>query len=43
VRRGDWGGDWDPSNARDFIRYTISKGYHVDSWEFGMESGFVYS
>lgn len=37
VRRGVWGGDWDPSNARDFIRYTISKGYHVDSWEFGNE------
>ncbi|KAK4395884.1 Heparanase-like protein 1 [Sesamum angolense] len=37
IRRGVWGGDWDSSNARDFIRYTISKGYHVDSWEFGNE------
>lgn len=30
-----WGGDWDPSNAKDFINYTISKGYKIDSWEFG--------
>ncbi|KAL8465206.1 hypothetical protein ACS0TY_034636 [Phlomoides rotata] len=37
VQRGLWGGDWDPSNAHDFIKYTISKGYHVDSWEFGNE------
>lgn len=32
-----WGGDWDPSNAKDFISYTISKGYKIDSWEFGNE------
>lgn len=32
-----WGGAWDPSNARDFIKYTISKGYQIDSWEFGNE------
>ncbi|KAG5153612.1 hypothetical protein AAZX31_05G022400 [Glycine max] len=32
-----WGGDWDPSNAKDFINYTISKGYKIDSWEFGNE------
>ncbi|EPS63505.1 heparanase-like protein 1, partial [Genlisea aurea] len=32
-----WGGDWDPTNARDFVSYTLSKGYHVDSWEFGNE------
>ncbi|PIN11725.1 Beta-glucuronidase [Handroanthus impetiginosus] len=37
IRRGVWGGDWDPTNARDFIKYTLSKGYHVDSWEFGNE------
>ncbi|KAL0416158.1 UNVERIFIED_CONTAM: Heparanase-like protein 1 [Sesamum latifolium] len=37
IRRGVWGGDWDSRNARNFIRYTISKGYHVDSWEFGNE------
>ncbi|KAH6797280.1 glucuronidase 2 [Perilla frutescens var. hirtella] len=37
VQRGVWGGDWDSSNARDFIRYTISNGYNVDSWEFGNE------
>ncbi|KAG6404064.1 hypothetical protein SASPL_136301 [Salvia splendens] len=37
LRKGVWGGDWDPSNAHDFIRYTISKGYNVDSWEFGNE------
>ncbi|KAL0342531.1 UNVERIFIED_CONTAM: Heparanase-like protein 1 [Sesamum calycinum] len=37
IRKGVWGGDWDSRNARDFIRYTISKGYHIDSWEFGNE------
>jgi len=30
-----WGGDWDPTNAYDFINYTISKEYEIDSWEFG--------
>lgn len=34
---GVWVGDWDSSNAYDFINYTISKGYQIDSWEFGME------
>ncbi|KAL3640487.1 hypothetical protein CASFOL_015455 [Castilleja foliolosa] len=37
IQRGVWGGDWDSSNTRDFINYTLSKGYHVDSWEFGNE------
>ncbi|KAJ1421842.1 Glycoside hydrolase, family 79 [Sesbania bispinosa] len=32
-----WGGDWDSTNAYDFINYTISKGYNIDSWEFGNE------
>lgn len=36
VKNHLWGGAWDSSNARDFIEYTISKGYKVDSWEFGM-------
>lgn len=30
-----WGGNWDPTNAYDFINYTISKGHKIDSWEFG--------
>ncbi|PKA50322.1 Heparanase-like protein 1 [Apostasia shenzhenica] len=37
IRRGIWGGSWNHTNARDFIEYTISKGYPVDSWEFGNE------
>ncbi|KAJ9567232.1 hypothetical protein OSB04_003198 [Centaurea solstitialis] len=37
IRRGVWGGDWNSSNARDFIKYTVSKGYQIDSWEFGNE------
>ncbi|ONK75774.1 uncharacterized protein A4U43_C03F20410 [Asparagus officinalis] len=37
VRNGIWSGAWNSSNARDFIDYTISKGYPVDSWEFGNE------
>ncbi|KAE9601927.1 putative glycosidase [Lupinus albus] len=32
-----WGGDWDPTNAKDLISYTISKRYKIDSWEFGNE------
>ncbi|XP_077210369.1 heparanase-like protein 1 [Tasmannia lanceolata] len=32
-----WSGPWNPSNARDFIKYTVSKGYKIDSWEFGNE------
>ncbi|KAJ8452292.1 hypothetical protein Cgig2_006097 [Carnegiea gigantea] len=32
-----WIGRWDSSNARDFMDYTISKGYPIDSWEFGNE------
>ncbi|KAL2479173.1 Heparanase-like protein 1 [Forsythia ovata] len=35
--RGAWQGDWNSSNAHDFIKYTISKGYRIDSWEFGNE------
>ncbi|XP_077211030.1 heparanase-like protein 1 [Tasmannia lanceolata] len=34
---GLWGGPWDPTNARDLINYTISKGYKIDSFEFGNE------
>lgn len=30
-----WQGDWDSSNAYDLINYTVSKGYKIDSWEFG--------
>ncbi|TYI67077.1 hypothetical protein E1A91_D09G273300v1 [Gossypium mustelinum] len=32
-----WGGEWDSSNAQDFIKYSISKGYQIDSWEYGNE------
>lgn len=35
--KGVWKGSWNSSNAHDFIEYTISKGYPVDSWEFGNE------
>ncbi|CAA0820878.1 Heparanase-like protein 1 [Striga hermonthica] len=39
IQNNAWGGSWDSSNAHDFIRYTLSKGYHnhIDSWEFGNE------
>lgn len=37
IRKGVWGGDWDSSNARNFINYSVSKGYQIDSWEFGNE------
>lgn len=35
IRKGVWGGDWNSSNVNDFIKYTISKGHQIDSWEFG--------
>ncbi|KAI8543254.1 hypothetical protein RHMOL_Rhmol08G0202900 [Rhododendron molle] len=37
IKSGVWGGEWDSSNANDFIKYTISKGHRVDAWEFGNE------
>lgn len=35
IRKGAWAGVWDSSNTQNFIKYTISKGYQIDSWEFG--------
>lgn len=32
-----WEGAWDSTNAYAFINYTVSKGYQIDSWEFGNE------
>ncbi|XP_038687776.1 heparanase-like protein 1 isoform X2 [Tripterygium wilfordii] len=37
IRPKDWGGAWDSSNTYDFMNYTVSKGYQIDSWEFGNE------
>ncbi|ONM01547.1 Heparanase-like protein 1 [Zea mays] len=37
IRKGVWGGPWNSSNAREFIEYTASKNYPIDSWEFGNE------
>ncbi|KAJ9163557.1 hypothetical protein P3X46_023209 [Hevea brasiliensis] len=37
IRKGVWGGAWDSSNAYDFMNYSVSKGYKLDSWEFGNE------
>ncbi|KAB2011389.1 hypothetical protein ES319_D09G016200v1 [Gossypium barbadense] len=35
IEKGLWVGDWQSQNAGDFMKYTISKGYKVDSYEFG--------
>lgn len=35
IQRDKWGGEWDSTNARDFMNYTVSMGYMIDSWEFG--------
>ncbi|KAF0907160.1 hypothetical protein E2562_015681 [Oryza meyeriana var. granulata] len=32
-----YAGDWDGRNARDLMRYTVGKGYHIESWELGNE------
>lgn len=37
IKRGVWGGAWDSSNTQNFMNYTVSKGYQIDSWEFGNE------
>lgn len=37
INKGVWGGKWNSSNTRDFITYTVSKGYQIHSWEFGNE------
>ncbi|KAL4309260.1 hypothetical protein GQ457_01G017370 [Hibiscus cannabinus] len=37
TEKGVWIGDWQPQNKRDLVKYTISKGYKVDSYEFGNE------
>ncbi|RZC58538.1 hypothetical protein C5167_005841 [Papaver somniferum] len=34
---GLYDGHWDSMNARDFVNYTIFKGYKIDSWELGHE------
>ncbi|KAL6622502.1 hypothetical protein ACP70R_032381 [Stipagrostis hirtigluma subsp. patula] len=37
IRSGVWGGAWNSSNAREFMEYTVSMNYPIDSWEFGNE------
>ncbi|XP_057443600.1 heparanase-like protein 2 [Lotus japonicus] len=32
-----WVGDWNPRNAMNLMKYTISKGYKIDSYELGNE------
>ncbi|XVF43764.1 hypothetical protein PTKIN_Ptkin02bG0066400 [Pterospermum kingtungense] len=34
TKKGLWVGDWQSQNAREFMNYTISKGYKIDSYEF---------
>jgi V8-like Glu-specific endopeptidase len=35
IRKGVWGGAWNSSNAQEFMEYTVSMNYPIDSWEFG--------
>ncbi|TYJ16948.1 hypothetical protein E1A91_A09G016400v1 [Gossypium mustelinum] len=35
IKKGLWVGNWQSQNASDFMKYTISRGYKVDSYEFG--------
>lgn len=37
IRKGVWGGAWNSSNAQEFMEYTVSLNYPIDSWEFGNE------
>lgn len=36
IKKRVWGGDWDSTNAYELMKYTVAKGYPVDSWEFGI-------
>ncbi|KAL1080583.1 hypothetical protein V6Z11_D09G003400 [Gossypium hirsutum] len=38
AKKGLWVGDWNSQNARDFMKYTISRGYKVDSYEFVLKN-----
>lgn len=31
----NWVGNWNPKNAISLMKYTISKGYKIDSYELG--------
>jgi heparanase 1 len=42
VQRSFWAGKWNSTNAYDFVNYTISKGYPVDSCEFGNLLYFLF-
>nr|KYP33356.1 Heparanase-like protein 2 [Cajanus cajan] len=33
----NWVGNWNPKNAISLMKYTISKGYNIDSYELGNE------
>lgn len=33
-------GAWNPKNAEDFMKYTLSKGYKMDSYELGTTSHY---
>jgi heparanase 1 len=33
----DENGDWDPSNARELVEYTVTRDYPVEVWELGNE------
>eukprot|EP01018_Ginkgo_biloba_P024908 Gb_17661 [translate_table: standard] len=37
ISKGLWGGPWNSSNARNFIQYTVDRGYKIRAWEFGNE------
>lgn len=41
MKKGVWGGNWDSSNAYQFMKYTVSKGYSIDSWELGKFQSFI--
>ncbi|XP_020216704.1 heparanase-like protein 2 [Cajanus cajan] len=37
THKGNWVGNWDPTNAISLMEYTMSKGYKIDSYELGNE------
>jgi hypothetical protein len=43
VRHSIWAGNWNSTNAYDFVKCTISKGYLVDSWEFSNNIQFLFT
>lgn len=35
-----WEGDWNQYNAKSLMKYTVKKGYKIDSYELGKNTNY---